>query len=371
VGTTLKVSNTNIGGGNLLQLDRATLSRVNGITFSTAGVEDWSLGVLRNGGSPTQVFSLSYQSGTNTNSIGFAVTAGGNVGIGTTSPGYKLDVQGTGTSTPLRVVSSGNTSILLSRAGTTDNGDATLTVTNSGALNIAAENVIRVIPFTSEIARFTNTGLGIGTTSPNAKLDVAGDALINGLTIGRGPGNVATNTALGAGALGGNSSGTNNIAIGKSANWFSDLSGTTVIGNEMASSTSGGLLPSNCLAISQFNPEFTGAQYPHFYAPQKISVNNGTTADVIAFSVDAYSGAFIEYVIRTTDGGEFAAGTVTVAWKSSGSGNLKDNRDVVWSSFMDDFEFILTGNTVQLRNQSTDDAWIRITVRAIMSDNLL
>ena len=220
--------------------------------------------------------------------------------------------------------------------------------------------------------RLTENGyLGIGTTSPGALLDVAGDALINGLTVGRGLGNSITNTVLGAGALAGNSSGTNNIAIGRSANWFSDLSGTTVIGNEMASNTSGGLLPSNCLAISQFNPEFTGAQYPHFYAPEKISVNNGTTADVIAFSVDAYSGAFIEYVIRTTDGGEFAAGTVTVAWKSSGSGNLKDNRDVIWTTFMDDITFVLSGTTVQLRNDSPADCWIRITVRAIMSDNLL
>jgi len=94
------------------------------------------------------------------------------LGIGTTTPAYKLDVQGTGTSTPLRVVSSGNTSILLSRAGTTDNGDATLTVTNSGALNITANNVIRVIPYSSEIARFSNTGLAIGATTANARLDV-------------------------------------------------------------------------------------------------------------------------------------------------------------------------------------------------------
>lgn len=44
---------------------------------------------------------------------------------------------------------------------------------------------------------FTGAGnVGIGTTSPTKKLEVSGDALINGVTIGRGGGNIATNTAL-------------------------------------------------------------------------------------------------------------------------------------------------------------------------------
>jgi hypothetical protein len=94
IGTTLKVSNTSASGGNYLQLDRATNSRVNSLNFSTAGVEDWSLGVLRNAGNATQIFSLSYQSAGNINSTGFAVTNTGNVGIGTTSPVAKLHVAG-------------------------------------------------------------------------------------------------------------------------------------------------------------------------------------------------------------------------------------------------------------------------------------
>lgn len=94
IATTLKVSNTSASGGNYLQLDRASNSRVNALNFSTAGVEDWSLGVLRNAGGATQIFSLSYQTGGNINATGFSVTTAGNVGIGTTAPLAKLDVYG-------------------------------------------------------------------------------------------------------------------------------------------------------------------------------------------------------------------------------------------------------------------------------------
>jgi hypothetical protein len=52
-----------------------------------------------------------------------------------------------------------------------------------------------------------NSNVGIGTTSPGEKLDVAGDILINGITIGRGSGNVSSNTASGYQALYSNTTG--------------------------------------------------------------------------------------------------------------------------------------------------------------------
>jgi hypothetical protein len=58
------------------------------------------------------------------------------------------------------------------------------------------------------------TSVGIGTATPAAKLDVAGDALINGLTVGRGVGNYASNTVLGYGALFSNTTGIYNTAVG-------------------------------------------------------------------------------------------------------------------------------------------------------------
>jgi len=65
--------------------------------------------------------------------------------------------------------------------------------------------------------------VGIGTTSPAVKLDVVGaissttDATLSGLTVGKGAGAIASNTALGSGALNANTTGVNNTASGLSA----------------------------------------------------------------------------------------------------------------------------------------------------------
>lgn len=64
----------------------------------------------------------------------------------------------------------------------------------------------------------TANNVGIGTTAPAAKLDVTGgDALINGVTIGRGTGAINSNTAMGNGALKVNTSGSFNSAFGFSS----------------------------------------------------------------------------------------------------------------------------------------------------------
>jgi hypothetical protein len=169
IGTTLKVSNTSASGGNYLQLDRATNSRVNALNFSTAGVEDWSLGILRNTGSATQIFSLSYQTAGNINSTGFAVTNTGNVGIGTISPSVKLHTVGDGlfssnTNTNLTINSNGGVSIL------------TLT-TAAGAQSIyggvGGLNNMDFYTASGFRMRIDPTGnVGIGTSTPQGRLDV-------------------------------------------------------------------------------------------------------------------------------------------------------------------------------------------------------
>lgn len=61
------------------------------------------------------------------------------------------------------------------------------------------------------------TNLGIGTLTPQAKLDVNGDGIINGHRIGRGAGNDIFNILFGSGSFGVNTSGTQNVVIGISS----------------------------------------------------------------------------------------------------------------------------------------------------------
>lgn len=64
---------------------------------------------------------------------------------------------------------------------------------------------------------YSGGNVGIGTVSPSQKLEVNGDAKINGLTVGKGPGSLSQNVVLGIQALASNTTGNRNLAIGPEA----------------------------------------------------------------------------------------------------------------------------------------------------------
>jgi hypothetical protein len=285
------------------------------------------------------------------------ITSAGNVGIGTTSPSGLLHLYKNNSPVVLR---------LQSASPYAYPGDFSIQTGGYGSNDfIIYDNISSVERLYINLAG----NVGIGTSNPAKILDVNGDALINDLTVGRGGGNVSTNTALGHNTLVSNASGTNNIAIGYNASQNSDVTGLTVIGSNLYLNTNANALENDCLAISQYNSNTTSAQLPHIYAPKPISLPPETATDIITFDYAHYAGAIVEYLIRLNDGSDYAIGTVYMAWKDTGNGDFKDVRQIEGSN-MSAFEFTTNGGpTLSLINNTrNDDAWVRITVRGMMTN---
>jgi hypothetical protein len=174
--------------------------------------------------------------------------------------------------------------------------------------------------------------LGIGTTNPGAKLDVSADALISGLTVGKGTGSVSTNTALGYQALLGNTTGSANVATGYQAL----LSNTTGVQN-----TANGYqaLYSNTTGINN-----TATGFAALYANTTGSNNTATGTISLRFNTTGSSNTASGYASlfsNTTGGGNTANGYFALQSNTTGTNNTATGRDA------------LTFNTTGIKNTAT------------------
>lgn len=227
-GTDINVTGSPVTGAGSFTLNIPTASATNRGALSSA---DWTLFNGKPAGSGA-ANKVTFWSGTNTlssNSNFHWDNANERLGIGAVSPRAKLHTYlggGSATNGPTGTTIIGQNSLAGNSSYLTlvgaYNAEAGIIFTDESEAykgKIGYNNNLEYLYFNtdgSEIIRILSNGnVGIGLTTPQAKLEVNADILVNSNTIGYGNGNLDSNIAFGHRALINNTTGQGNVAIGK------------------------------------------------------------------------------------------------------------------------------------------------------------
>ena len=148
--------------------------------------------------------------GTKTFDDGIAIPSDMNASFGFSSQIYEDSVDGyfnivSASSVGVSIRSTDSSIEIISYSSLFLNADSTGNLI--GDINFYTQGLPRVI--------ITNGGyVGFGKTNPTKIIDTISDILVNGLTVGKGGGNISSNVALGFQSLINNTTGDNNVAIG-------------------------------------------------------------------------------------------------------------------------------------------------------------
>lgn len=163
--------NVGIGTNNPIK----PLDIIGGANIYTAGIMNTatagsSYGLFIAAGGNTTDYTMRLRARDN-NTEYFSVRGDGNVGIGTVSPGYKLELASSATSwtTSPSIVFSDTTGLVDSRRWLVGNA-----ATDYGSFNIAVSTTNSDLPINPKFTITKIGNVGIGTTSPNELLQING-----------------------------------------------------------------------------------------------------------------------------------------------------------------------------------------------------
>jgi hypothetical protein len=160
-----------------LKIDGSTTGATSQIQQFTNGIKTGILAPITDSTTALQIMKAN-----GTTPIATWDTTNGRLGIGTTTPTYNLDVTGTGRFTGVVTAQGGSFggSSLMSLGNLSFNNGDVIKINDPALYDLSLWMSTGGAAATSKVTFKNDGNVGIGTTSPGAKLEVAGKILING-----------------------------------------------------------------------------------------------------------------------------------------------------------------------------------------------
>ena len=268
------------------------------------------------------------------------ISSSGNVGIGTTTPSYRLDVSG-----------SGNFTANLTVTGSTTLHNGQTTIQGAGATSATTALVVRNSTPTNIITVLNNNVVGINRT-PTASLDVAGTTRLSGSFDTAASGSILT-------VIGSGSTQPIFTVQGSQGELFSitdSLTGSLFSVNDISGLPILEVFSDNTTLIGDY-------QDPALITTTKKTANTGVTT-IYSLPTASYDGAWFDYTIRS--GSDARVGTIMGMWSGSSVNYTETSASQFGTTSGFTFGMSISGSNMILSGSATTSGWtVKTIIRSI------